>query len=163
MLNYIQRVLTTIAVALWFGGFTIYTAFVVKVGSRVVGGLEQGYITQQVTDTLQVFAAIMIVAVALDIAVHWRRTNRLMRTLQSVAWMFMLGSLVGLVIVHSQMDELLDLATFARPDHGPFRPLHQRYQLISTILWFATLAYIALMVRLNACGVQCEGSQASIH
>ena len=59
----------------------------------------------------------------------------------------MAASLIGVVIVHNQIDVLLDPATLARPDHEMFSPLHQRYQLISTCLWVATVTYIVLMVR----------------
>jgi len=150
MLIYLQRVATSLAVALWFGGFTFYTACVVRVGSKIAGGLTQGYVTQRVTDVLNVLAAIMITTVIIDIAVHWNRVGRWLRLGQCVAWLVMAASVIGVVVVHRQMDVLLDPSTLARPDHDAFKPLHQRYQLISTFLWFATVAYMALMVRISA-------------
>ena len=146
MLLYLQRVVTTFAVTLWFGGFTLYTAYIVRVGSRIVGGVPQGYVTQQVTDMLNVLAAIMVGAVIVDIAASWRGTSKWMRSLQCTAWLVMAVSLVGLIIVHNMMDALLDPATLAKPDHDAFSPLHQGYQMISTFQWFASLAYIAQLL-----------------
>lgn len=66
MLITVQRVVSTVAVALWFGGFSCYATFVVKAGERVVGSLPQGYVTQQTTDVFNVLAVIMIAGVALS-------------------------------------------------------------------------------------------------
>lgn len=150
MLIYLQRVVTVFAIALWFGGFTFYTASVVRIGSKVVGGLTQGYVTEKVTRVLEVLAAVMVVAVIIDIATHWKRVGRWMRTLQSVAWSTMALSLVAVVLIHNRMDHLIDPITRAKPDPEAFSPLHQAYQFISTCLWIATVAYVLMLVRNHA-------------
>lgn len=146
MLISVQRVFTILAVALWFGGFTFYTACVVRVGSKVVGGLTQGYITKQVTEVLEILAAIMAVGVALDIATSWKSVGRWMRISQCTAWLTMAGSTVGIIFIHHNMNALLDASTMAKPNHDLFSPFHQAYQFISTCLWIATVAYVVMMV-----------------
>lgn len=146
MLISVQRVFTILAVSLWFGGFTFYTACVVRVGSKVVGGLTQGYITKQVTEVLEVLAAIMAVGVALDIAASWKSAGRWMRVLQCTAWLTMAASTVSIIAIHLKMNALLDASTMAKPNHDLFSPFHQAYQFISTCLWLATVTYVVMMV-----------------
>lgn len=150
MLIHLQRAMTIFAIALWFGGFTFYTACVLRIGSKVVGGLTQGFVTQRVMRVLELLAAVMVVAVIIDIATHWKRIGRWLRTLQCVAWSTMAASLIGIVLIHNKMDPLLDPGAFAKPDHEAFSPFHQAYQFISTCMWVATVVYVLLVVRVYA-------------
>jgi hypothetical protein len=52
-----RRFLAFAAVAFWLGGFTFYAGVVIPVGIRVLGGhVRQGFITQQVTQWINVAA-----------------------------------------------------------------------------------------------------------
>lgn len=146
------RAFTLIAVALWFGGFTCYTAFVLRIGNDVVGGLDQGYITQRVTDVLNVLAGVMVAAVLIDLATQWRRFSRRCRALGGFAFMLMLVSLIASIILHDKLDAMLDPATLAQPRRSKFMPVHSRYALASTFLWCGSLIYLVMMTPRPAAG-----------
>ena len=135
--RFIQQQLSLAAIVLWLGGFTFYASFVVPAGERVVGGLDQGYVTQQVTDRLNAIGGLMVLGVLVDMVVHrkyfaqgwwWARCFS--------AAVFMAG-LVMVVLWHDRMDALLDLDKFSRPDRKAFAPLHQQYLLAMTFMWLA--------------------------
>ena len=54
------RFLAVIAFALWIGGFTFHTAVTLRVGGDIIGGLEQGYVTQAALGKLHGFALDLI-------------------------------------------------------------------------------------------------------
>jgi len=147
MILYLQRLVTVLVIGLWFGGFTCYSTFVIEAGSRIFGGVDQGYVTQQATDVFNVLAIVMIVAVAIDIAVGWRRNTQRVRIAQGVCLVVMIGSVVMLLILHNTLDAQMDATTLSKPDDVSFAPPHSSYRFYSMWLWFATVGYIALLVR----------------
>src|SRR5262245_18534966 len=52
MTRTIRAYVALAAWALWMGGFAFYFGVVVPTGGKVIGGSEQGYVTQQVTSWL---------------------------------------------------------------------------------------------------------------
>ena len=66
----LRRFLVLIALFFWQGGFTFYAAVVVPVGQQVLHShLRQGFVTQQVTNYLNLTGAIALVPLAWEAAV----------------------------------------------------------------------------------------------
>ena len=63
-----------LAMALWWGGLTFYAAFVVPIGVEVLGGAtEQGFITQRVSNIINLLGALTLVVLVWNAAASWRR------------------------------------------------------------------------------------------
>lgn len=148
-LIYIQRMFTLVAMALWFGGFTIYTGVVVRIAGPMVGHLQQGYVTQRVMLKLHLFAEIMLGLILIDIIVGWMAAGKWFRILQCLTFLVMLISLLTVVITYQQLSLQLDATELLQPVYREFKPLHQRYQLFSTFLWVATIVYFGLVTKRN--------------
>src|SRR2546428_9021513 len=74
MVTFLRRFLVLAALMFWQGGFTFYAAVVVPVGQQVLGSdLEQGFITRQVTQWLNVAGAVALVPLAWDVLAAERR------------------------------------------------------------------------------------------
>jgi len=142
----IAQYICVFAIVLWLGSFSVYSAFIVRVGAKVVGGLEQGYVTQKVTDGLNVLAAVMLVCMAVDILLHRKYIAKILLALRGLGFVTIAVSLVLLLYFHNQLDALLDAETMAKPPHAQFSPLHQNYQLTITFMWCACVVDLAIML-----------------
>ncbi len=142
MILALQRFITHVAIAIWFGGFTCYTAFILRIGSDVIGGLQQGYITTRVTVVLNYLACAMLAAMAVDLWMLRRRKGWYVKLNLYGSWIAILLSQIWLFVLHSQMLQQLDAASLLKPEREFFRPLHSSYQLASTVIWVSCLIYI---------------------
>ena len=83
--------------SIWLGGFTFYFGVVVSVGGGIVGGTEQGFVTQQVTTRLN------LIGVASLVILLWNalagRSRLLMATLLIMALCH-----AALFTLHYQLD-----------------------------------------------------------
>src|SRR5437667_11660411 len=100
MMTLLRRLAGLFALMFWQGGFTFYASVVVPVGQSVLQShLEQGFITRQVTNYLNLAGAVCLVCLAWDLAAStepstWRRRARW------AAWLGMAFALVILVWFH---------------------------------------------------------------
>ena len=53
--------------AIWWGGLSFYALFVVPIGTEIVGGFEQGFITQRVTNWLNAIGVIVTLRFGLGV------------------------------------------------------------------------------------------------
>jgi hypothetical protein len=128
----------------WQGGFTFYAAVVVPVGQAVLQShLEQGFITRQVTNYLNVAGAVALLCLAWD-CVASKDPVAVRRRLRWIAWLVMVLSLAILVWLHGALDGLLDAETRSLLDRRPFRSLHRWYLWISTLQWGCAVVYSLL-------------------
>ena len=68
MIIVMRRLLLLIALMVWQGGFMFYGAVVVPVGSEVLGShLQQGFVTQSVTNYLNLIGAMALAVWCWDI------------------------------------------------------------------------------------------------
>jgi len=145
MVTFLRRFLVLAALMFWPGGFTFYAAVVVPVGQQVLGSdLEQGFITRQVTQWLNVAGAVALVPLAWDVLAAERRRRPWGRWL---AVIFLLVTLGVLIALHQRLDSLLDLETGSVLDRRTFRPLHRVYLWVSTAQWGAAVIYAGLTLR----------------
>ena len=134
-----------VAIAFSFGGFTFYSAIVVKIGGEVLDATMQGFVTRLVTHVLNIASAItLLVFVWEAIASKNQR-----KSWANICFFSMLGlyslCLITLVLVHPRLDALLDPDTFAVANSDRFYVLHRIYLISNSIQWLATLALIALI------------------
>ncbi len=141
-----RRFLVLIALLFWQGGFTFYAAVVVPTGQEVLGShLDQGFITRQVTNSLNLSGAVALLVLALDLAAA-RETARV-RRLRWLLWLGMVATLVALVWLHPHIDQYLDPETQTVIDHKAFYPLHRLYLWVSTVQWGCAVGYAWLTLR----------------
>jgi hypothetical protein len=143
MVRIARRLLLIVSLMFWQGGFTFYASVVVPVGAEVLGShTEQGFVTRQVTNWLNVAGAVTLPILAWDLAVSadtasWRRW------LRWSTWAVAVVSLGSLVFLHQRLDALLDPGKFLVLDSTTFRSHHSLYLWISTLQWAAALVYLA--------------------
>jgi hypothetical protein len=120
----------------WLGGFTFYAAVVVPIGTDVLGSsLQQGAITRQVTNWLNLAGAATLGAWAVELVVSPAPTP-LRQRLRWLSWCVMAVPLLALIVLHPLMAGLLDAPVL---DKDTFRTLHRWYLWLSTVQWAAGL------------------------
>lgn len=133
----IMRLLFLVALSIYIGGFTFYSAVVIPIlHDRLESSFETGLVTQRVTDALNGLGAASLLlgwcAVGLTI-VCGGRVSRWQFSALSVSSI----CLVVLVVLHRVMDQKLATASMAG-----FYPWHRAYLWTSTIQWFANLTLL---------------------
>ena len=140
------RAIFLFAYALYWGGLTFYTGFVVRISHDVLNDpMDGGLITQRVTELLQILGALtvaMMFANALAIA---QVAKKYAITLLSLA-LILAVALVGLYWVHGQLDAIIDIAQSEVTDRDAFVINHRRYNQLTTVQWIAAVAYLPITV-----------------
>jgi hypothetical protein len=135
----VLRSLSLLALAVWVGGFTFYSAVVIPALHEAMGSVEAGLITQRVTDTLNAIGAAAVVLCWLWAAVERPtdavRWNRARLGLLATSTLL----LVILIALHRVMDRRLETSGL----RGFYR-LHRAYLLASTAQWAANLGLLLI-------------------
>ena len=123
--------------ALWWGGFTFYTAVVVSVGTKVLrSATKQGFITAQVTNYLNHLAGLALAAILWEL---WaRRKAGAASRWREMAWLIALLALLAQVYVHPKLSALLDFTSREVLDEGAFYRLHRIYLCLATAQWLGS-------------------------
>ena len=130
------RTLVIACFAVWFGGFFFYVAFVVPVGTDVLGSArEQGFITRLVAHRLNAMCAMALLAMTIASLVGWHRAGWMSRIMQVGSLIAIGALLIWLVILHPQLDNLLEIEDRRVSDRGVFYQLHRVYLWASTFQW----------------------------
>ena len=124
---------------LWLGGLTFYAAVVVPIGSHVVGRMDQGLITQQVTNWLNVIAMIAIVFLGVN-------TCRERKPSTVITWLLLAALQVLLLLLHPVLDRQLALVSEDRYSGPAFYQWHRAYLIVTTIMWFVALCHVGLVI-----------------
>jgi hypothetical protein len=125
--------------AVWFGGFTFYSAIVIPELHEQLGGLEAGAITGRVSNPLNAFGSAAVAAWWIMAACErglgprWARWGRTLLLATTTA------ILIGLVALHPVLDARLESGSMEG-----FYPLHQIYLIASSAQWGINLALIAV-------------------
>ena len=119
------------ALAFWMGGFTFYALIVIPTGNRLLGSIQQGLLTQQVTHRMNL-SGVLALAILLPAA---RRSKWL-----TASWLIMAVSLATLFWLHLRLDALTDVTVSAVSEN--FYGWHQAYLAAVTIQWSAALVYL---------------------
>lgn len=142
----VYRTVLLAVFALWFGGFTFYTAFVVPTGTEVLGsGRAQGMITQQVTNQLNLIGGFMVALLIVDFSLGWPRRSKRVSLLMglltggiSILWLIILWlhlTLDGMIINHEQISDEIE-----------FYQTHRIYLWTSTVQWVLCWIWLLAIV-----------------
>jgi hypothetical protein len=143
---WICRILFLLVFALFWGGLTFYTGFVVRISHDVLDDpMDGGLITQRVTAVLQVFGTVTVVLMACNALVIARYSKKCGYALGAIAAM-VVCALAGLFVVHGHLDAVIDVAASEITDYDAFKIGHRRYNQLTTIQWLGSLAYLAITV-----------------
>jgi hypothetical protein len=121
------------ALAFWMGGFTFYALVVIPAGNRLLGSIEQGLVTQHVTQWMNL-SGVLALAILLPSV---RRTRWLAGT-----WFVMAAALAMLFALHPRLDSLIDGSQRAVTDETRFYRWHQAYLAAVTIQWSAAVVHL---------------------
>lgn len=147
MLDFLRRYLALSALALWLGGTTLYAGWVIRISHRVVGDSAQvGFVTREVTAVLQGIGAVACALLAWNAFYAARGQPRPLAVGIWATWAVAAGTLVALFAMHAALEATLDLSARRVADPARFRPLHEGYQAVLTVQWFAGLLHLAGLV-----------------
>ncbi len=114
-----------------------YVSFVVPIGTDVLGSAkEQGFITRLVAHRLNLMCAIALATMLIETLVSWKSGKRILSLTQLTSVALIGGLLAGLLWLHPQMDQLLEIETHRVLERREFYSLHRVY------LWFSTFQWI---------------------
>jgi uncharacterized membrane protein len=142
----IGRILFLLVFALFWGGLTFYTGFVVRIAHAVLDDpMDGGLITQRVTALLQVLGVVAVVLMVGNAAVVVRQSRRFGYALLGCA--AVVGcALIALFMVHGHLDAIIDAETSSITDRDAFVVGHRRYNQLTTVEWLASLAYLPITI-----------------
>jgi hypothetical protein len=139
----LRRYLTVLILAMWMGGFTFYALVVIPTATMVLGSVRQvGFITEQVTNWINLIGIVAILFFLWNIKVEWKRQSGRRRWGLVTFWLIMALAHVGLFVTHPFMDHLLNPKTRALRDYDHFVDLHTVYLTFATTEWSAALLYV---------------------
>jgi hypothetical protein len=118
------------------GGFTFYALVVVPIGGRILGSIEQGLVTQQVTQWMNLLGAL-----SLAILLPGSQRSRWL----ALSWLVMALTLGILVWLHPRLDALIDGSLHAVSDESRFYRWHQAYLAAVTVQWAAAVVHLWCM------------------
>lgn len=141
------RTLFLLIFALFWGGLTFYTGFVVRISHDVLDdAMTGGLITQRVTQVLQGLGVIVAVLMAINSNYANRHSQKWGKALIVVTIIF-ICVIVGLFAVHSYLDAVIDVGAAEITDDEAFTVGHRRYNQLTTIEWLASIAYLVMTIK----------------
>jgi hypothetical protein len=133
MAERLYRFASLAALAFWMGGFTFYALIVIPTGTRLLGSVEQGLVTQKVTQWMNLLGAL-----SLAILLPGARRSRWC----ALSWLVMALAQIVLFWLHPRLDALIDGSLPAVSDETRFYRWHQAYLVTVTIQWAAALVHL---------------------
>ena len=133
MAKRLYRFLCLAAIAFWMGGFTFYALVVIPTGNHLLGSIEQGLVTQQVTQWMNLLGVL-----SLAILLPGVRRSRLL----AASWLVMAAALIALYALHRRLDVLIDGSLREVSDETRFYRWHQAYLVAVTIQWSAAVIHL---------------------
>jgi hypothetical protein len=133
--NAMWRYLLILALAFWLGGLTFYALVVVPIGADILGSTGQGFITQRVTNELNLMGAGVL---AMLLANMVKQRGRLL----TATWLVLAATQVALVAMHRWLDAMLDASTQEIADGERFYKRHGIYLDVTAVQWAALLVHL---------------------
>lgn len=141
------HVLSVLAWALWMGGFTFFSSVTLRVAHKLLGESQEfGYVTQVVTDRLNVIGLIALLLLLAQLAAHWQILARHRRFLLSFTWLILVVTLMFLFNLHNAIDAVIDFEQRVVIDPDAFEPLHVRYKQVAAVQWLAAVVHLTVML-----------------
>ena len=140
------RVLLLLVWAAWWGGLCFYAVIVVPIGTEAIGSVEQGFITQRVTQWHNALTGLFSIFLLVE---AYRKRER-------VFWIIAISlSLIAtaLVLQHARLTGMMDFKHQTVP--GGFYGSHAVYLWITAIEWALGIV-IAIWLLPTAAGVRSQ-------
>ena len=140
----VRRFLVISAIAFWLGGFTFYSGVAIPMGVEVLGTHRAvGFITQRVTNWLNVAGVTALAIFAWNMALGWRGSGRILRYTLLITWLLMVGIEIELIFLHPVMDRLLTIHPVREIlDEDRFDLLHHVYLISTTVQWVFGMIHV---------------------
>jgi hypothetical protein len=137
----VRRFLVVAALAVWMGGFTFYSSFAIPAATELLEGGHRaaGFITQRVTQPLNVCGAVALAILLWDLFAGWSAAARHERRWLAGTWTFLVAGEAALWVLHPLLDAKLDVASRRILPATDFDTWHRAYLWISTAQWIAAL------------------------
>lgn len=142
--------LVVLAVVFWLGGLSFYALIVVPVGTDVLGSTGQGFITQRVTNQLNLTSSAILVLLFANAII--RRGRLLIGSLVVVA-----AAQLVLILMHRWLDAMLDAKTQEISDGALFYTRHGLYLDVTAVQWGGLLAHLWCILSQNDGGARHQG------
>ena len=127
MVDRLARYLATLSLAFWIGGLTLYALVVVPIGTKITGGTQQGFVTQQVTVWLNWIGVVSLVMLVPNLRARWMRGT----------WGVLAVTLAALFALHQRLDALL-----ASGETSHFYDWHRAYLIVTAVQWLAGVVHL---------------------
>jgi len=121
------------ALAFWIGGTTFYALVVVPTGTHVLGGIEQGLLTEQVTRQLN---WIGVASLVLLLPSLWRSKSL------AASWLLLATTLAGLFWLHPRVAGYLDHQNRVVTSEVAFYQWHRVYLVVTAAQWLAGIVQL---------------------
>ena len=139
----IRRMLATMLLALWWGGFTFYAARVVFIGHEVLRSkVRQGFITERVTTELNWLGLVMLGVIGWELLASAPFSRR---RVAWIAWTVTLLATLALFILHTKLAAMLDFTARQVTDDNIFYYWHRIYLCAATVQWLAGGALVLML------------------
>jgi hypothetical protein len=129
------RYLLILVLAFWLGGLSFYAVIVVPVGTDILGSTGQGFITQRVTNQLNLVASVVLVLLLVNVV---KQRGRLL----TVTWLVLAATQVALVAMHPWLDAMLNATSQEITDGELFYKRHGIYLDVTAVQWAALLVHL---------------------
>ncbi len=123
----VKSLLLLVLWSAWWGGLTFYAIVVVPIGTEVLGSVEQGFVTQQVTHWHNALTGLM--SLTLLVKAYFEPS----RTLWFIA-AALTALTIGLVLWHARLTGMMNFEQQTVP--GGFYDEHVVYLWITAAEWF---------------------------
>ena len=141
-MHWVGRILLMLLYSLYWGGLTFYTGIVVRIIHSVLNDpMEGGLITQRVTVALQILGFLTVLVMSWNNVAIIRKSRKLGYALTALT-VVLAFSLFGLLLIHSQLDAVIDGDAMQITDRILFDAGHRRYNQLTTVQWMVALAYL---------------------
>ena len=120
-----------IAWAIWWGGLSFYAIIVVPIGTELIGGVEQGFITQRVTLWHNGLSISFVICLAIE---AYSRKSRVLWVVFSLLMMIDIALVVG----HAKLTSQMDFKQQSVP--SGFYAQHASYLWITAVEWVIGMA-----------------------
>lgn len=129
------RYVLILALAFWLGGLTFYALIVVPIGTDILGSTGQGFITQRVTNQLNLVAGGVLALLFVNVVMLRGR-------LLAATWLILAATQVALFGMHPWLDAMLDATTQDIADGELFYTRHGIYLDVTAVQWAALLVHL---------------------
>jgi len=151
------HVLSVLAWAVWMGGFTFFTSVTLRVAHKTLSESQEfGFVTQVVTDRLNVIGVIALLLLLAQLASHWRILVRWRRFLLGFTWLILVVTLAYLFNLHHALETMVDFEQREVIDAEVFEPVHRRYKQVAGVQWLAAVVHLAVMLTASRSGKRAD-------